>query len=253
MILGLLSLAVLGVIACGTVLDIDGDSAAVPPGGPGTLPDAADFPEGSVVLLDGAVALPDGAVVDGAAADSATSADAADQFVPPVCPGIAACPRYVFVTSDTVTFTVAEPTAAAAHCNALAAASGNAKVSSRKFEGWVSTTNSPVDTRLVHGTMPYKDVLDLVIASNWTDLTKGSLSRTPFINEKGVGVGASLPVWTGTGADGKLLAPNCGEWADSALTATRGVVGGGGAHWSAFVGSELLCDLTIARLYCIEK
>lgn len=258
MILGLASLAALSVVACGNLLGLDPDPA--PDGKPPiALPDAADFPEGSVVLVDGAVQLPDGAVVDGAPGDSATppdaAADAADQYVPPGCPGIAACPRYVFVTSDTVTFDLAAPAAAAAHCNVLAAASGNAKVSSRMFEAWVSTTGSPAGARLVHGTMPYKDLLDFPIANNWTDLTDGLLTRSVFINEKGAAIGASLPVWTGTGADGMLLVPNCGDWLDSAPTAraTRGVVGATGVNWSAYVGFELTCENTIARLYCIEK
>jgi hypothetical protein len=259
-ILALASLASLGVIACGNLLGLDPDPA--PDGKPPVaLPDAADFPEGSVVLVDGAVQLPDGAVVDGAPGDSATltdaadAADAGDQYVPPGCPGIAACPRYVFVTSDTVTFDLAEPAAAAAHCNVLAAASGIAKVSSRMFEAWVSTTGSPASLRLVHGTMAYRDVLDMVIANNWTDLTDGLLKRSVFINEKGAAIAASLPVWTGTGADGMLLLPNCGDWLDSAPTAkaTRGVVGATDVNWSAYVGFELTCPNTFARLYCIEK
>lgn len=256
MVLGLASLAALGVIACGNLLGLDPDPA--PDGKPPiALPDAADFPEGSVVFLDGAVQLPDGAVVDGAAADSATptdAADAGDQYVPPGCPGIAACPRYVFVTSAPVTFDLATPTEAAAKCNALAKASSNPTVSSRTFEAWVSTTSSPADGRLVHGTMPYKDVGEGMIAFNWTDLTDGTLLRSTFVDERGTPLTGGLPVWTGTGANGKLLEPNCGNWLNSAPgeKATRGSVGATDGKWSAFAGSELLCADTFARLICIE-
>jgi hypothetical protein len=255
-LLGIVSLMALGGMACGTLLAVDPDPVPVDPRLPNGAPDAADFPEGSVVLVDGAVILPDGAVVDGAVVDGAT-ADAADgatpdQFVPPACPGAVACQRYVFVTSDLVAATVAEPATGAAHCDALAAASSTAKIKARHFEAWTSTTASPVTVRLVHGSLAYVDVLDMVLATSWADLTDGSLARTPFIDENGTAVAAASGVWTGTSASGTSLGPNCSEWTLLSGGATHGVVGGSMANWSAFSGVDLGCG-TLAHLYCVEK
>ncbi len=251
MLLGLLAASLLGALACGTLLSVAPDE---PP--PSALPDAADFPEGSVVLSDGAVVLPDGAVVDGATFDATPIGDSAVADVPlppPTCPGAVACERYIFVTSQVLPYASAAPASAAAVCTAAALASSNAKIKNRQFEGWTSTTDSPVTLRLVHGSLPYKDVLDMVIATNWADLTKGTLSRTPFIDENGVGVGGGSSVWTATLPIGNFLGPNCSDWVKPVGDATRGSVGGGGGNWSAFVGNELDCNTGSAHLYCIEK
>jgi hypothetical protein len=247
----------LGGLACGTVLAIDADDPVPPvPPPPVIVPDASDFPEGSTILIDGAVILPDGAVVDGATFDSA-AADASDgtlpdQYVAPACPGIAGCLRYVFVTSDLVGYAVAEPTAAAAHCNALALASSNIKIKARHFDAWTSTTASPVTTRLVHGSMSYRNVLETVIATSWADLTDGSLTASLFHDQNGAAVSAPAAVWTGTSATGGLLAPNCADWKDIAGTAVRGSLGATTSYWTAFTSSDVSCGTT-AHLYCIEK
>lgn len=249
-LVALSSTAVVGGLACGKPLTIADDDS------PPILPDAADFPEGSVVLRDGAVLLPDGALVDGAAADSGV-ADAADdvtldQFVPQGCPGPAACPRVMFVSSDAVGYTFAEPVAAAMHCNVLAAASPLAAVKGRQFEGWTSTTSSSAASRLVHGTMAYRDVTGVVIASNWLDLTDGDLTKSLFHDEKGGTTFGGAHVWTGTDRSGNAFGSNCSEWQSAAGSATRGVVGATDSKWTAFLNNDEDCGGS-AHLYCIEK
>lgn len=248
--LGLLA----AVAACGTFLDL-GDPYTPGPDtnddGSTVLPerlDAADFPEGSTILDDGGVQLPDGAVVDGTAADSADATPTDDQLVPPGCPGVAACDRVVFVSSQVVK--MSDVAIAAETCTTLAANATLLSVKGRKFDAWVSTSVSSAESRLVHGTRPYKTSTGKVIANNWNDLTDGVLANALFHNENGGGTGGGARVWTATSPAGAYAPPGCTDWTLQTDMAIKGSVGGVNGNWSDFGAAPCISS---AYLYCIEK
>jgi hypothetical protein len=204
----------------------------------------AKVPEASV--LDGALR----DVREAAApADTGTAADAGAE-AGNGCQGAAACPRIVFVTSATYQGNLGGIAGADAKCQAAADASLIVGVKARTFRAWVSTSASSVSTRLTHGTQAYLRVDEIVVASDWTDLTNGTIQAPIHVDEQGDQQNSGAGTATDSaGAD--FTGSACGDFTSSLIgtKGTRGNVGGSGGGWSS--GGDDDCS-TPDHLYCVE-
>src|SRR6185295_4806701 len=99
-------------------------------------------------------------------------------------------------------------------CQQLAAAAGMGI--NRKFMAWLSTSTVSAASRLYHAPDPYVLVSEggEVVASNWADLTDGTLQRSIQRDELGrrAGPDSGASVWTGTSRTGATYLSFCGEW-----------------------------------------
>lgn len=183
-----------------------------------------------------------------AGADDAAAPLDADADVDAGCSG-AACERVVFATSGTfVGNNLGGLLGADAKCQAAADASTHPRVKGRRFQAWLSTTATAVKDRLVHGTLAYRKPGGTVVASNWTDLTKGTLQSGIGEDENGATVSGSA--WTGSTNAG-LNGPNqCDAWTVTGNLGRTGNVGGAGGGWSDAIDRS--CALA-NRLYCFEQ
>jgi hypothetical protein len=220
--------------------------------------DASPGIDGTSTGLDGggdaggdadAKALADAEIFDGDAAPIPPDASL-DGSNPPGCPGAASCARVVFVTSETRSFEYV----AGADTTCMNFANSSValpRIKGRQFAGWATTANGSPSVRFVHGTGPYIRPDGTVIASNWTDLTDGTLTVPIIHDERGLSVTAGERVWTGTATDGTASSPNCLDWASADDTARVGVVGATNVQWTRFLVTEPC--MSLFRLYCFEK
>jgi len=219
------------------LIDAAGDTAVGKPDG-GTTPDARDGASG-----------PDAAPADaGADGPIDTGVDA-----PAIgCQGAVACTRVVFVSSLDYTGNLGGVAGADAKCQALADQSTNARIKGHTFQAWVSTSMSPVSGRFTHGSQPYVLGDATVVAADWNELTKGSLSNGIDLDELG-NTRMNSVAWTGTTSNGANYAgQGCGDWTVG-VAGTKGVygnVGGTGSGWSSSSIND--CSNSNA-LYCFEK
>jgi hypothetical protein len=210
--------------------DVDADGGAPAPDAP---PDAQidDAGEPDVILP----------------VDADSDADAG----PPPCNGALACERIVFVTSQVYTGAAVNGiTGANNKCQASANQSTNPRVKGRAFRAWISTDASAADVRLPHGTMAYVRPNGTVVATDWTQLTDGTLDLAIQLDE--FGVSRAGTAWTGTTPDGaSVIGQNCVDWTSAAMAATgrSGAVVATGATWTSDVDRP--CNLG-RRLYCVE-
>lgn len=214
-------------------LDAAGAVEAQPRDGGPPLPDARDS---SMPTTDAAVG------------DATLEAEAA---APLGCQGAIACQRVVFVTSVEYTGDLGGVAGADAKCQARADASTVAGIHGRTFLAWVSTLATSPSTRMTHGTMPYVLGDGRAIASNWGDLTDGSLINGIDLDE--LGLRRADSAWTATNSIGaSYTGQSCQDWTSSKPgdKAPSGNVGGNGGGWSA--SGDDSCDITDA-LYCFEK
>jgi hypothetical protein len=161
----------------------------------------------------------------------------------------ATCERVVFATSTTSSGNGLGGVAGAdARCQARADGSTHVRVRGKRFRAWISTKQSAVKDRLVHGTAPYKLPSGAIIAASFADLTDGSLLEGIDEDENGANVGGNA--WTGSNADGTLGPDECDGWTASGTNGRAGNVGGKGAGWSD--GTNASCGQSF-RLYCFEE
>ena len=198
----------------------------------------------------GADAAVDGATVDATRNDAADAGDAADA-APVGCQGAVDCTRVVFVTSATYTGNLGGIAGADAKCQALADASPNPRIKDHTFQAWVSTITIPVSARFTHGSQPYVLGDATVIASDWADLTDGSLASGISLDELGQ-AHDNANAWTATTSNGANYAnAGCESWTNATNgSAIFGNVGGTGLGWSS---SGLQACPASNLLYCFEK
>jgi Protein of unknown function (DUF1554) len=210
--------------------DTDGAASTTPPSEPA---DAA--------VADGALPpAPDGAAVDPDGGPVAPSG----------CNGNPVCRRVVFVTSTPHTGALGGLSGADKVCNQVALTSGHKRIMGRTYVAWLSAANTPVAGRIPHGSAPYVRADDVVIATDWDDLTTGGLSSAVALDENGSAVGAGVTVWTGTLSSGVQSPANCADWSSDKLS-TQGLVGAADqvATWTNAGGAA--CSAP-SRLYCVE-
>jgi hypothetical protein len=177
---------------------------------------------------------------------------------PPVEAG---APHTIFVTSTaTVASALKGLVAADAICQSRAGAAGLKGT----YKAWLSTSTVSAEDRLTQGAGPYRLLNGTIIASNWQELTSGTLKAPIDETETtgappalGVGVCGevgSSPVWTGTSADGTSgSGTECDSWGTGMLAATSALVGSANATdgtWTAWCPASCL---VVAALYCVEQ
>jgi hypothetical protein len=171
----------------------------------------------------------------------------------PACDGGPSCERVVFVTKSGFNGNQLGGIAGAdAKCNTAAAAPNvHPRVNGRIFRAWISTTTIPssVKDRLVHGTGHYVKPTGTIIATDWTDLTDGTLQSGIDVDETGGAVAASH-AWTGTTDNGSNGPNQCDGWTPSGGQGRAGNVGGAGNGWTD--ANDDSCP-TLNHLYCFEQ
>ena len=192
----------------------------------------------------------DGTIIDAATNEAGDAADAADA-APIGCRGAVDCTRVVFVSSQDYTGALGGIVGADAKCQTLADLSTNPRIKGHTFQAWVSTLADSVATRFVHGSQPYVLGNATVIASDWTDLTKGTLSAGIDLDELSQ-TRNNVEAWTATDSSGAGYAGlGCESWVNgNAGGGVYGNVGGSGNGWSS--SSADSCTKPNA-LYCFEK
>ena len=164
------------------------------------------------------------------------------------------CSRLVFVTSSNHhTGNLGGLAGADAICQALAGAAALPGT----FTAWLSTTTTSAASRLTHSTLPYRLVDGTLVASDWTDLTDGSLGVPIDETESGASNGSPF-VWTNTSVNGNAQGYDCGGWTSSSQS-NLGEVGNANAA-NAFWTNRApeYCDGSLfgsipTALYCYQQ
>jgi hypothetical protein len=158
-------------------------------------------------------------------------------------------PCLVFVTEAAITGAIGGLSGGNDLCQGEAEDAGL----SGTFAVWLSTSTSSPATSFYHSPNPYTLVNGTVVASNWTDLTDGSL-QSPINRTAAGDVIPPGGVWTSTGTDG-LLYPGpgtCNDWvSDSGGDGGRvGSVSGADFTWTSYVSQQ--CSQTF-RFFCFQQ
>jgi len=172
-------------------------------------------------------------------------------------------PRRVFMTSTTYNANLGGVAGANSKCQDRA----NAASLGGNWKAWISTSTSSPSTTFTQSSYPYVMTNGTQIASNWNDLTNGSISTTININEFGNVVpfngsgsfpscgswlgGYFIMHWSSTKADGTYNPPSgschttCSDW-----TGTTG----GGDIWIQWNNRNTAsCGDALYRLLCFEQ
>jgi hypothetical protein len=165
-----------------------------------------------------------------------------------------ACSKVVFVTSAAFpTGNLNGLAGADASCQTLADAAGLAGT----FKAWLSTVTFSAAARMTHTTHPYRLVDGTQIASNWSDLTDGTLAAPIDKTESGTTVAPRF-VWTDTGSDGSGLAYDCLGWTASSTSyvGTVGQTDSTTAPWTdraSYSCDGSLFPAMVRSLYCVQQ
>jgi hypothetical protein len=217
----------------------------------GNTADAALEPDGAPSPGSGAG---DGGAPDEASGPSGDAgirdADSPDVFDAGACPGSAACPRTVFVTSAVHAGDFGGVAAATAICQSLADASAQPAVKGHAFVAWLDDGVSTVIDRLVHGTAPYRTVAGDTIATSWEDLVDGSHLVPIDRDESNAPATGIVAVWTGANTTGTASSSLCGGWASTTGNGQQGLSNATNGTWTD--NSYHPCSDT-ARFYCFER
>ena len=163
-------------------------------------------------------------------------------------------PHLVFVTSEIYDGNLGIFSGADFKCNELASAAGLPGI----YKAWiVAQTASPhqvVASRFFRSSGPYLLVDGTIVATDWDDLTDGSLLVPINISE--TGEVRSVEVWSNVAADGTQLGPDpsdsCNDWNESLATfdGNTGSSTETGPGWTNH--SNDTCDQQNA-LYCVGQ
>jgi len=139
------------------------------------------------------------------------------------------------------------------------------------FKAWISAGDliafTDPATTFTHSTTPYVRVDGVVVATDWADLTDGTLDATINIDEFGV---AHLPTfddlaytYTATNPDGTAVVidagrlgiyiPDCSDWTDNSVASTAGIghILSTDLNWT-ISGADADCSPNL-HLYCFEQ
>lgn len=159
--------------------------------------------------------------------------------------------KYVFVTSTTYNGNIGGAAGADSACMTRASAAGLGGT----YKAWLATsaTQDPEST-FTRATVPYVLFNGTTIASNWADLTDGTISNSINMNEFGASVAGTEMVRTNTNDDGTMfltsMTCSAGTSSGSSAQSLHSLVGDTGPDWSA--GYLNYCDGSL-RLYCFEQ
>jgi hypothetical protein len=153
-----------------------------------------------------------------------------------------------------------------AKCQELATAAGL----SGTFKAWLSDSTHSPSTTFTRSPTPYVLVDGTVIASNWGDLTDGTINHAIDLTETGgFGTWNGYYAWTGTAEDGTASTQSCssspdcfcGNWQSIAGNGIVGYIPGtahdyysGGHGWSeATYGSCISIYNNGHPIYCFQQ
>ena len=158
----------------------------------------------------------------------------------------------VFVTSTTYTGGLGVLAGADNKCKNRAVAAGLPGT----FMAWLSDAFLAPATRFTQSTGPYQLVTGATVATNWSDLTDGTLAAAIQVNELGVTVGAPFEVWTNTKPDGTqetTVPAHCDNWTDATTPPPQGRYGLTPATTGAFTTAAIGDCTSARRLYCVQQ
>lgn len=123
------------------------------------------------------------------------------------------------------------------------------------FRAWISDAKNPVAMRFASTPgceVPYRLVDGTQIASDWDDLTDGSLAAPINVDEAGGAGTNTSSVWTGTSIDGTAAPDTCNGWqtSSSSVQGERGSWSSFNFGWTASFDANCNQD---AHLYCFEQ
>jgi hypothetical protein len=157
--------------------------------------------------------------------------------------------RRVFISSTPSTANLGGIAGADTKCQNLATAANLGGM----WRAWVSSNASSPDTRFTKATVPYRLLDGTMVATNWNDLTNGSILHGIDRDEKNV-LTSGTEVWTATTSDGNFQGGGCNGFtsaADSAPTAAQGISDRTNGQWTNVYLQ--FCDRTNPRIYCFEQ
>ena len=189
-------------------------------------------------VLEGNEACDDGDLVDGDGCSATCQRDA----------------YFVFVTSQRYAGTFGGLTEADAHCAELATAAGLPGL----YMAWLSEDKDCPATRFVQSSIPYVLPDGSQVASDWSDLIKGSLAHPIDQTETGQTLPASQPctpesaTWTNTRTEGTPVNPDsdCLGWTFPINNSRTGDPHSQASGWTN--NCSLPCQ-TALRFYCFEQ
>lgn len=156
-------------------------------------------------------------------------------------------PKYVFV-ADARDGNMGGLTGADAICQAEADAAGLPGI----YKAWLSDNTDSPSTRFTQSEYGYINTRNEVIATDWADLTDGTINVPLNITEFGAQASGGS-TWTGSLSDGTANGSGsyCGDWTSTAGTERRGANNVTNSGWSdAF--SPTACTSTLP-FYCFQQ
>lgn len=120
------------------------------------------------------------------------------------------------------------------------------------FRAWLSSDTVSAASRLTHSSVPYRRVDGAIVATNWSDLTDGSLQNPINISEQGTVINSSW-VWTNSFADGSIRQSSdssCLNWLSTSSGGATGDSTRTDSGWSEYGASACYYR---RPLYCIEQ
>ena len=172
--------------------------------------------------------------------------------------GVCRAPRRAFVTSVAYDGNLGGLTGADARCQARADAAGLGGT----WMAWISTTAGSPSTRFTRSSAPYVRIDGATLATNWADLTDGTLATTLTVSETG-GAGAlantfcggATPgqqvVWSATQANGTFASSVCADFTSTSGGAMWGNRTNTDSYWSSWCSGGT-CSW-VAPIYCFEQ
>ncbi len=168
-------------------------------------------------------------------------------------------PKTVFITSEIYTGALGGLAGADALCNGHA---GDAGLSGT-YMAWLGTGAATPNTRFTRSAAPYVRTDGVTIASDYADLTDGSLLAPIDVDEFASPIPAGEreigAAWSAVDAFGDL-APftddrRCGEWTSGTIPdqGFKGDPGAVDATWAGAFMASFNCQTQPARLYCFEQ
>jgi len=216
----------LGAVAClgyGTPVDESDLSTRLPERG--EVPDAAPVVDDPPTI---ATPLPEAGV-----ADTSPPLDAAKK------------PLRVFVSSALNPGNLGGVAAADQLCTSLAT---SAKLGGT-YRAWLSISGSDAVDHITSAG-PWQLVTGEIVADDKAGLTSGALKHLIDKDEKGVTPPeAEDRVWTGSGANGRYIGPDCAQWASGGTGLVGEARNGATGKWGS-LGSEACGEVN--RIYCFE-
>lgn len=118
------------------------------------------------------------------------------------------------------------------------------------YRAWLSRANEEAKGRLEHSAHPYYRLDRMVVATDWDDLTDGTLLKPIVITEHKDDIG-SVEVWTNTALDGSPASEHdCDGWTDNSQKGLFGASDAIGGVWTQ--KQVYFCDEP-KHLYCVKQ